>query len=43
MGVGHRVLVPVQLGLEELDLPERLTEPGFVTDEVVAEDEELLA
>jgi hypothetical protein len=43
MGVGHRIRVPAQLGLEELDLPESLTEPSFVTDEIVAEDEELLA
>jgi hypothetical protein len=41
-GVRHGVPVPSQIGFEQLDPAQGLTEPGFVTDEVVAENEELL-
>ena len=43
LGVGDRLLVPAQLDLEQLDPAERLTQPGLVPDEVVAEHKKLLA
>jgi hypothetical protein len=43
LGVGHSVLVPAEFGLQQLDLPERLAEPGLVPDEIVADDEKLLS
>jgi hypothetical protein len=43
LGIGDRLLVPAQLDLEQLDPAERLTQPGLVPDEVVAEHKKLLA
>src|SRR5262245_2323074 len=42
LGVGERVLVAAQLGLEDLDAAQRLAQAGLVPDEVVPGEQKLL-
>ena len=43
LGVCHGVSVPAQLTLEQLDPSQRFAETGLVPDEIVADDEKLVA